>query len=453
MNREEEGRTTMGYAFVHAMTKRLSPIALGLAFVACRGSTPQSDPPPRTAPVAVAPTDPAQPTDPTKTPTQPSQPDPGPPEPKDPPPPPPPVIDGHDFKAEMMAMWKVGACGNAEGVALPDTVPAELVQKHCDETKKFKDEFKTKWVDVAKPFFDERRPTDLPKRVVYPFAGGDLASALAVYTDADEITTLSLEPAGDPRTLESLKGKSLSAALELVRDELRWLYRVNFSNTMNLIDAMRGGQLPTQLIFSLSALDVFGFEPVGLWFYKIEKDGTLNYLDDADLAKAPAAGKGQVASRNRVFGNMELHFRKPGESRIRIYRHIQQNLDDDHLPKNPGVMAHLEAKGDVAGMTKAASYLLSFESFGMMREYLLTKVVWMVSDATGVPERYGKKKGMVYETWGSYVGAHMTAGKRIGKEWAVMWKAQPARELKFRFGYHDSKVKNHLVIMKRAAGG
>ena len=44
----------------------------------------------------------------------------------------------------------------------------------------------------------------MPKTVVYPFGGGDLLSALVAFPDATEITTISLEQAGDPRRLRTL---------------------------------------------------------------------------------------------------------------------------------------------------------------------------------------------------------------------------------------------------------
>ena len=42
-------------------------------------------------------------------------------------------------------------------------------------------------------------------------------------------------------TLDVLKGKDLERALDKVEYELKFLYRVNFSNTLNMIEAMRGG--------------------------------------------------------------------------------------------------------------------------------------------------------------------------------------------------------------------
>src|SRR5262249_15566954 len=156
-------------------------------------------------------------------------------------------------------------------------------------------DYKDNWVKKAHEFFADKVPKALPKAVVYPFAGGDLSTALTVFPDAEEITTLSLEPAGDPRTLEALLGSPgeakakpgkaakaekadkaaradaeepkakkakpnplLEKALGTIQSELKFLYRVNFSNTANMITAMRVGELPTQLVFGLSALKVHG---------------------------------------------------------------------------------------------------------------------------------------------------------------------------------------------------
>ncbi|CAN5917471.1 hypothetical protein BH11MYX3_BH11MYX3_39350 [soil metagenome] len=405
---------------------------------------------------------------------------------------------GHDFTPTMKILLSVGACGG-DGT-MPEGFNKDLVTQHCQVIAKTQADYKKAWLDVATPFFVAHVPATVPKKVVYPFAGGDLSTALTVYPDADEITTMSLEPAGDPRTLEVLAkgrqmptsvskskpapapmkkpsaavGKSdkpersddggsdadpvvlekgpptLEKALRTVEYELRFLYRVNFSNTINMIDAMRGGMLPTNLIFSLSALKVHGYEVVSLHYFRLDSDGGIKYLNDEDVASAPTPGAGAPDYRNRIFANAEVRFKKPG-GRVQIYRHIQVNLDNDHLKKDMRVIRHLEAKGAVAGMTKAASYLLSWDSFSIMRDYLLDHAQWMVSDATGVAPKWGKAKGFEYETYGAFQLPHIEAGRGIAKNWADEFAAEPRRKLSFRFGYYDGTPAhtNHLVIMRK----
>jgi hypothetical protein len=362
-------------------------------------------------------------------------------------------LAGHDFTPTAKALLVVGACGEGP---VPQGFSESMVKAHCDVVDKVQAEYTKTWLEIARPFIAERVPKGLPKQVVYPFAGGDLSTALTVYPDADEITTLSLEPAGDPRTLDALNtptkdGKAppaLAKALGTVRYELDFLYRVIFSNTLNMIDAMRGGALPTQLIFGLSAMKVHGFEVESLRYFKLGEDGAIAYLTDEELKKAPAVANGNAPLRNRIFANAEIRFRKPG-GRTQIYRHIQVNLDDDHLRKDPRVLRHLEQKGDVAGMTKAASYLLSWTNFSVIRDYVIRHVVWMISDCTGIAPKWGKPVGFEYETYGQFTGPHIGAGNQISKDWEAEFKAEPKREIPFRFGYYDKKGANHLVLMKR----
>ena len=376
---------------------------------------------------------------------EPAPPPAAPPAPASPPPP-----GGHDFTPDAKALLVVGACGDG---ALPDGISQDAVATHCDEVKKAQADYVDNWVKPASAFFVAHVPKDIPKKVVYPFAGGDLSTALTVYPDADEITNISLEPAGDPRSIDSLRGGDLDRALKKVAYELKFLYRVNFSNTINMIDAMRGGALPTELIFALSALKIHGYEVVGLRYFKLDDDGTVHYLDDDDLAKAPKAAKAET--RNWFFANAELQFKKAG-GRIQVYRHIRQNLGNEEskgigkgLKEDPRVLKYLEAKGPISAMTKAASYLLSWESFSIMRNYLLSHVVWMVSDATGVAPKWGHPAGFEYETYGTFVGPHIPAGSGISKDWRTEFETEPHRDLDFRFGYYDIHNANHLIIMRK----
>jgi hypothetical protein len=350
----------------------------------------------------------------------------------------------HEFLDDAKTLLVVGAC--ADGTP-PASIKPEIVAAHCKTVKATQDDYKKNWLVDASAFFAEHVPTNIPKTVVYPFAGGDLSTALTVYPNADEITTLSLEPAGDPHALGRLNDKQLTAALATVEKEMGSLYRSNFSVTMNMIGAMRGGALPTQLIFSLSALTIHGYEPTSMRYFKLDDAGDIVYLTDDDVTKLD--GDKDVSKRNRDYADVEIRFHKIGTTKEQVYRHIQANLDDAHIKSSPGALAHLEKKGDVAGMTKAASYLLTFDDFGKMRKYVVDHIKWMVSDSTGLAPTWGKPAGFEYETYGTFGSSNMAAGHSIAPVWKAMFEAQPKRDLKFRFGYPDGKLHGHLIIMKR----
>jgi hypothetical protein len=350
---------------------------------------------------------------------------------------------------EAKALLVVGAC--ADGTEAK--VKPEVYAAHCKTVRATQDDYKKQWLSLAVEFFKTSVPASVPKTVVYPFAGGDLSTALTVYPDADEITTISLEPAGDPRAIGRLTEKELKAALPTVSTELNQLYRHNYSKTMDMISAMSGARLPTQLIFSLSALWIHGYELTGMRYFTLTAEGDVKYLTADDLKKIDAITN--VGKRNREYGNVELRFRKKG-GREQVYRHLFANIDDAHLKSSPETLKHLEKKGKVAGMTKAASYLLAFTNFNTMRKYIIDHVEWMVSDSTGLAPKYGTPAGFEYEMWGQYDVSNMDEGKLVTPQWLALYAAQPKRPLKFRFGYPSGapKYSPHLIIMrKKAAGG
>ena len=336
---------------------------------------------------------------------------------------------GHDFLDDAKTLMVVGAC--ADGPEY--TAAKDIVAAHCKLVHAAQEDYKRDWIAPAQEFFAAHVPATVPKVVVYPFAGGDLSTALTVFPDADEITTLSLEPAGDPVALARLTPAQLKASLAIVAKELAFLYKANFSVTMHMVGAMRGGQLPTQLIFSLSALSLHGYELTGLRYFKLTPDGDVAYLTDDDIAKIDKTGK-SVARRNLAYSNVELRFHKVGATREQIYRHVMANVDDQNLKSSPGTLRHLEKKGTVAAMTKAASYLLTHEDFHVLRKYLIDHVDWMVSDSTGLPPKYGEPAGFTYETHRAFLTSNMAAGASVAPVYKKMFAEQPRGALDFRFG-------------------
>src|SRR3954462_12246297 len=96
---------------------------------------------------------------------------------------------GTDFGPQARVMFRVAACGGDD--AIPERFSARTITAHCKEMAQIYASYKKAWADEAQAFIARLRPADLPRVAVYPFGGGDLSSALAVYPDATELTTIS----------------------------------------------------------------------------------------------------------------------------------------------------------------------------------------------------------------------------------------------------------------------
>ena len=363
--------------------------------------------------------------------------------------------DGADFIRDAKLFYRIVACGGTE--PLPDGIDAPTVQAHCAEMARRYQHYTEKYVTPARAFFAPLRPATVPTTVVYPFGGGDLGSALVTFPDAREITTISLEHAGDPTRLGKLDKKQLRAALAAFRDASEGLLALYDSTSENMRKLERGG-IPGQLSFHITGMTALGFEPVSLKYFTLNPDGTLHYLTWAEVdALAPKKAKkvkgGWVDTDfSEAFNNMELSFRKAGDPQapLVVHRHMAANLANKAFKDSP-LHKHLLAKGKFAAMTKAASYLMWTDSFSEIRNLLLGNMVWMASDSTGMPPRYAKKAGFVQTTYGTFTGPFLEeADKSTGEAMAKMWSSQPHRKLPFRYGYPDANANLHLMITQPA---
>lgn len=374
------------------------------------------------------------------------------------PPPAPAISDdpaGKDFADEVRLLYRVAACGS--DAALPPEIDAAVVKAHCDEIRPRIVAYRTRYVGVAQPFLTALAPAGLPDKVVYPFGGGDLVTALTTYPAAREITTLSLELVGDPRRIRSMSRTALAESLAAFRAELGELLWVDDYSRSETLKKTQRGDIPGELGLFLVGLAVHGYEPVGLKYFTLSPDGSIHYLSEREIADSD-----HVIARNRKatwtppdfaesFANAEITWRPVGAGAgepLRVHRHLAQNLADEPLARNPAVLKHLAQKGPVAAMTKAASYLLWNDAFSTVRDYLLGNMVFMVSDSTGVPPSFASKAGFAQETYGAFRGSLLRASAGHNRDFTKLWKSQPVRKLPFRYGYLSQK-QAHLVVTKR----
>ncbi len=374
------------------------------------------------------------------------------------------AADGVDFIDDAKLLYRVAACGYGD-----QPVPAELtkgdpkltekvtkfVDRHCKNINEQLAKFRTQYFDKGRSWFDEVVPKDVPATVVYPFGGGDLLSALVAFPNATDITTISLEQSGDPRRLRKLTPAQITTSLGALRVEIGGLISVGSNTSVNL-SAQQRNDLPGQVSSFLLGLVAGGFEPVAMHYFRFTETGEVDYLDQAEIDALEAEKKTslkhdwQSPSFSRAFANVEIKYRKVGDTTVRTHRHVAWNLGDGYMMKNPQLVRYLEKKGKVTVMTKGASYLLWRGDFSLIRNYMLDHLAWMLSDSTGIPPAYAKPAGMVQETYGHYTGAFLESSQPSKHDAAFieMWRTQKKRKLPFRFGYVDKDKQAHVIVTR-----
>jgi len=355
-------------------------------------------------------------------------------------------LEGKDFLREALVLFHVAACGDG---GPPEQFDPSVVSRHCEALDRDIREYKTSWLDEAEPFLSGLRPKNLPTVVVYPFGGGGLVSALATFPEASEITTISLEPAGDVRAVDSISSERLRQELAVHRDHLERLFAKAHSRTDNLEKESKT-ELPGEIVFALAALAVHGAEPVSLRYFRLRPDGSQAFVTQEDIDDAAHHPR----AKHALFDNVELRFRLRGDAGAgtQVLKHIAFNLDDAHLKADPSLLAYLSSKGKVAAMTKAASHLLWNEHFSLIRGWIVDHTDWMISDSTGIPPRVAQAAGFTQETFGRFDGPAPfgLVDERDADDFKRLFAAEPARNLAFRFGYPDKEGHAHLIVTSRA---
>ncbi|MGE5180715.1 MAG: hypothetical protein ACM31C_01570 [Acidobacteriota bacterium] len=355
--------------------------------------------------------------------------------------------EGAEFLPEAKLVYRVAACAGDAPVP-PALKP--VVDRHCADILPYLDKYRAKYLVDARAWFVAKEPKDLPAAVVYPFGGGDLISALVPFPDATEITTISLELAGDPRGVGELAPDELDKDLLQFRKQIGLLVANGSNSSINLSNAQRNA-VPAQLASHLLGLAAVKADLVSVRYFTIADDGSLHYLErdeiDADRDHARSLRGNWKAPRfARSFANVEVRYRLPGEVTTRVHRHIAWNLDDRHLREQPQLLAHLAHKGKVSVLVKGASYLLWLADFSVMRGYLLDHLAWMVSDSTGIPPNLAR--GMKQDTFGAFHGPIIDKVEDRPEDDATreLWKHNKAQALPFRFGYLDKDGDPHVMI-------
>jgi len=357
-----------------------------------------------------------------------------------------------NFIDDAKLLYRVAACGGAD-VVKPEL--EKIVDHHCKVIKEHMDKFRALYFEKGRAWFDAVEPKDLPKTVVYPFGGGDLLSALVAFPEATEVTTISLELAGDPRKLKALSPGDVERDLSALRAEIGGLISVG-SNTSENLSNQQQNDLPGQVSSFLLGLVAGGYEPVSMRYFTLDDVGDIHYLDQSEIdAQEKAKRKGlkgdwKDPTFSPAFANVEIQYKKLGDTQVRTHRHIAWNLGDTYMQGHPQLLRHLEKKGQVTVLVKGASYLLWRGDFAHIRDYLLDHLAWMLSDSTGIPPSYARSAKMVQETYGYYNGAFLEAAQTMKADESMieLWKTQKRRPLPFRFGYVDKDKQAHLVVTR-----
>ena len=358
---------------------------------------------------------------------------------------------GKNFITEARLLMRIVM--NIGHEPLPVHIEAETVGVHARQFAQRMQRYRKKFAPPLRKFYQTYLPQQRPVNVVYLFGGGDLISALLPFPEAPELTTISLEQAGDPRRIKSIDQEELQCSLSNLKKQFGGMLSVGSNTSENLSNSQRN-YLPVQLVSFLVALVVHDYEPVAVYYFTLNEDGTIHYLNESEITelnKKPADRLRLSWCRpnfSSAFANVEIQYKRRNkpEGPIQIFRHIGASLANGRFVNNFPLRNHLDAKGQVSGLVKGASYLLWQDGYAHVRDYMLTHMPFIVSDSSGIPFDYATAAGFRIKTFGKFSGSFLKADNSHNEAFRTLWNNNSYTKMPSRFGYVDSDGQPHLMF-------
>jgi hypothetical protein len=312
---------------------------------------------------------------------------------------------GKGYKAAAQADWKAYSEQNAaKWKELQTKIGAPIEQ----------------WVKSAAL---EKNPE--PGTLFYPFAGGDYYYAHMFFPKQDTVIMIGLEPGGSIFNPDTLGAGKRTAYYESLQKSMFFPHWLGFFRTKSMaVDFNRGvlnGTLHTVL------------------FYLARFDAKIHYIEHFDLDKT---GKeinklnGREMRRGTTRTAYRVGYSLPGSDKVKEVMYFSYDASNQNLAAKPHLLNWLKSRGKVVTFFKAASYLMHYDMFSTMREFVNKYTVRLLQDDSGLPYKFMQNNGFEVKLLGQYTRTIALFANEFQPELKKAYAAAKPAVLPFMIGYN-----------------
>lgn len=227
-----------------------------------------------------------------------------------------------------------------------------------------------------------------PQTVFYPFAGGDLYYPSLFFPGQDTIIMVGLEPCGTLFNPDAQPADTLAMYYRALQHSMFFPHRLGFFRTLSMKNDFNNHLLNGTLHTLLFYLSEFGNDIHYIQFFN---------LDESGVVKEEANG---FDARKRFQAYRIGYSQNGGAVKEVIY--FSQDASDGGLKARPGLMKYMEKRGPVLAYFKAASYLMHYSTFSVVRNYVLNHAVRILQDDSGIPYKKLTDAGYEVKLYGKF---------------------------------------------------
>jgi|JI9StandDraft_1071089.scaffolds.fasta_scaffold00263_1 hypothetical protein len=297
--------------------------------------------------------------------------------------------------------------------------------------------------EIQDPFIEWKNknvPQPKSKVVFYPFSGPDFPNAYTIYPKATTYIMIGLEAGGFEPDFESMNENQISRGLYELNGSLDTISRLNYFMTNSMKqDVSKSVFRGTAPVF----LAYFGFlkvKPYSIKNFVLNDNGDIVYLTKEQIKANANYREGLVC--------LDIDFLDPADGTKKKLYFLSTNISNYGLKANPGTMKFLGKFGTFASTFKAASFLLHYDSFTDMKEFIIKNSELMVMDDTGPPVR-DLAQDYNIKVFGRYTRPIGLWPEKVQKELQKLHEDQKPEKVNFKYGYGTADKQQHIMVVTR----
>lgn len=262
-------------------------------------------------------------------------------------------------------------------------------------------------------------PSNAPKTLLYPFAGGDFFYANLFYPNRDTVIMIGLEPVGSVFDAKTIDAPKLEDYLTTLDRCMFYPHKLGFFRTLSMDDdfahELMNGTLHTFMFY----LARNGFDLHYVEYFNLDAQG------NAVAVEAGAEAKG-----------LKIGYSNKKDKQVRQLVYLSQDISNTANQKAPGTINYLKHRGDVVSFFKAASYLMYKDYFSDITNVVLGQSKIILQDDSGMPLASMRKGGFNTEVLGEYSKTIDLFSNYFQKDMRAEYEAKKPAKLPFTIGYN-----------------
>ncbi len=226
--------------------------------------------------------------------------------------------------------------------------------------------------------------------IFYPFSGPDFLNADIYYPDADQYIMIGLEPIGYLPDICNMIPDSVNSYLNKINNSLKDIFKRSYFITKTMDSDLRktkvNGTIPLISLF----IKRTGHQIVSIQRIGIDSVGKLQIIDSYKNIK-------------NIVPGVKVDFLSLSKEKIQSVFYFRTDISDKGLEKNPGFKIYLSELPQSYSYLKAASYLMHYDEFKIIRSVIFNISSTILQDDSGIAYKYFDKSKWDIRLYGKYL--------------------------------------------------